>query len=72
MKYRTKDFKQDNYFILYTLDDYIVSYYDNFKELSKILKYKAHDLVHEFNRYSTDRIIVVVNNAKYKLVTFVD
>lgn len=72
VKYITKKFRQDNYFILYTLDDYIVAYFDNFKELSKILKYKANDLVHEFNRHGSDTLIVVVNNTKYKLVTFTD
>lgn len=72
MKYKTKEFKKDNYFILYTLDDYILCYFDNFKELSKIFNYKANDLVHEFNRHETDRLIIVVNNAKYRLVTFVD
>lgn len=72
MKYKTKSFKKDNYFILYTLDDYILRYFDNFNELSKIFNYKANDLVHEFNRYDTDRLVVVVDNTKYKLVTFTD
>lgn len=72
MKFKTKNFRQDNYFILYTLDDFIIRYFDNYNELSKIINYTASDLVHEYNRHDTDSLVVVVNNTKYKLVTFVD
>lgn len=72
MAYKSKIFKKENYFILYDLDDFIVCYFDNFKELSKVFKYSVSDLVHEFNRYDTDRLIVIIHNTKYRLVTFVD
>lgn len=72
MHYRTKEFKNNNFFILYDLNDNIICYFDNFKELSRIFNYKVTDLVHEFNRHSSDRIIVVINNSKYRLVTFTD
>lgn len=72
MPYRIKEFRKSNFFILYDLEDNIICYFDNFKELSRIFNYKVRDLVHEFNRHSSDRIIVVINNQKYRLITFTD
>lgn len=68
--YRSKTFKKDNYFVLYDLNDNIVGYFDNFEDLSRILKYRLSDLVHEYNRNNTDNIIVIIDNNKYKLATF--
>lgn len=70
MKYRSKTFKNDNFFVLYDTNDNIVSYFDNFEDLSKILKYALRDLVHQYNRNNTDIITVIIGNKKYKLATF--
>ena len=70
MNYKSKTFKNDNFFVLYDLEDNIVCYFDNFKELSKILSYRLCDLVHEYNRNNTNNIIVIIDNKKFKLATF--
>lgn len=70
MGYKSKIFREENYFVLYDLNDNIVCYYDNFNELSSILNYRLSDLVHEYNRNKTDNIIVIIDNIKYKLATF--
>lgn len=70
MKYSSKTFKNDNFFVLYDMNDNIVSYFDNFEDLSKILKYVLKDLVHQYNRNNTDIITVIIGNKKYKLATF--
>ena len=70
MNFKSKTFKNNNYFVLYDLSDNIVCYYDNFKDLSKILNYRLCDLVHEYNRNNTNIIVVIIDNLKYKLATF--
>ncbi len=70
MNYKSKKFINENYFVLYDLNDNIVCYYDNFYELSKILNYCLSDLVHEYNRNKTNIITVIISNVKYKLATF--
>lgn len=70
MNYRSKTFKNDNFFVLYDVNDNIVSYFDSFEELSKVLKYALKDLVHQYNRNKTDIITVIISNKKYKLATF--
>lgn len=82
MKLKTKQFKKDNYFVLYpyeylynsNCEDEILCYYDNWEELHKkfLKNYKAHKLVYEYNRQKTNIIVIVVNNVKYKLATFTD
>jgi len=68
--YKSKKFKKDNYFVLYDLTDNVVCYFDNFEELSKLISYRLSDLVHEYNRYNTNNITVIIDNQKYKLATF--
>lgn len=70
MNYKSKNFKKDNYFVLYDLRDNVVCYFDNFEELSKMISYRLSDLVHEYNRYNTNNITVIIDNQKYKLATF--
>ncbi len=70
MCYKSKIFRENNYFVLYDLDDNIICYYDNFEDLSKILSYRLSDLVHEFNRKNSNNIFVIIDNTKYKLATF--
>lgn len=70
MNYNSKTFKNNNYFILYDLKDNILCYYDNFKELSKIINYRLSDLVHEYNRNKTNIINIIIDKEKYKLATF--
>lgn len=70
MAYKSKTFKNDNFFVLYDSNDDIISYFDNFEELSKVLKYALNDLVHQYNRHNSDVITVIIGNKKYKLATF--
>lgn len=70
MNYKSKLFREKNYFVLYDLNDDIICYFDSFNDLSRILHYRLSDLVHEYNRNKTNNILVIINNKKYKLATF--
>lgn len=70
MNYKIKTFREENYFILYDLNDNIICYYDNFNELSTVINYSLRDLIREFNREKSNIRIIVINNKKYKLATF--
>lgn len=69
-KFTSKDFRKNNYFILYDLNDYCIGYFDNFEELAKITNYKVRELVKLFNR-SLGFIYIDIDNKRYKLYTFV-
>lgn len=70
MKYNSKHFKKNNYFILYDLKDNIICYFDDFEELSKILNYQLRNLVYQFNYHNKNIINIEIDNKKYKLATF--
>lgn len=70
MNYKIKTFREENYFILYDLDDNIICYFDNFNELSTVINYSLRDLIHEYNRAKSNIRIIIINNKKYKLATF--
>lgn len=63
-----KEFRKNNYFVLYDFDDNIICYFDNFEELSKHLNYPCKYLVHQFNTYGS-LINIVINQKMYKLFT---
>lgn len=69
-KLHSKDFRKNNYFILYDLNDMPVYYFNNFEELSKITKYSYRQLVWLFN-HSLGYIFIDIDNKRYKLYTFV-
>lgn len=71
MKYKTKIFINENYFVLYDSNDCPICYFDNFYELAKHINYSVYDLVKRFNKYG-DSINIIIGNKLYKLVTFVD
>lgn len=68
--FKSKTFKENNYFVLYDLSDNIICYYDNFNDLSRVINYSVKDLVHQYNRQNTNNIIVVIDSIKYRLATF--
>ena len=70
MCYNSKNFRHNNHFVLYNLDDEIVCYFDNFEELSKYINYRLSNLVCEYNRNMSDVITIIIDNKKYKLLTF--
>lgn len=70
MRFNSKDFKKNNFFILYDLNDEVVCYFDNFNELLKYINYRLSDLIHEYNRKQTSVINIIIDNKKYKLATF--
>lgn len=70
MNFKSKTFKQNNYFVLYDMEDNIICYFDNFKELYKTLNYELRNLVYQFNNKKTNIINIEIENKKYKLATF--
>lgn len=72
MKYNSKDFKKNNHFVLYDLNDEIICYLDNWEELhNKYLKnYAIRNLVFEYNRNNTDIITIIIDDKKLRLATF--
>ncbi len=70
MKLKSKDFRKNNYFVLYDLNDEVVCYFDDFNELSKYISYRLSDLVHEYNRHNTNIINIIIDNKKLRLATF--
>ena len=80
MKYKTKEFRKNNYFILYKYEyennlnneDEIICYIENWDELHKkyLKEYRASNLVCEYNRSKSNIITIIIDNKKYKLATF--
>ena len=70
MKYKTKDFKKNNHFVLYDQNDMIICYFDDFKELSKHINYTARKLAYEFNFRNTNIINIIIDDKKLRLATF--
>jgi len=70
-KYNSKDFRKENYFVLYDMNDNVVCYFDNCEELIAKVGSSVHEIVRKFNN-SDDCIILVINLEKYKLYTFVE
>ena len=70
MKFNSKDFKKNNYFILYDNKDNIICYFNNYEELSKYINYTARKLVYEFNFRNTNIINIIIDNKKLRLATF--
>lgn len=70
MKYNSKDFSKNNYFVLYDNNDNLLYYFDSFVELSKIFNYRLCDLVYQYNKNHTNIITIIIENKKYKLATF--
>lgn len=69
MVYTSKEFRNNNYFILYDLSDNCICYFDNFNELSKYIDLRLADLVRSFKKH-LEYAPIVINNALYKLYTF--
>lgn len=70
MNFNSKEFRKNNYFVLYDSNDEIICYFNDFNELLKYINYRLSDLVHEYNRYNNNIINIVIDNKKYKLATF--
>ncbi|MDD5826604.1 MAG: hypothetical protein PUD25_02420 [Bacilli bacterium] len=68
--YKSKTFKNENFFVLYDMNDNIISFYDSFAELSKILNYELRNLVFQYNKSHSDIITIIIENKKYRLATF--
>ena len=72
MKLNSKDFRNNNYFILYDLNDEVICYLDNWEELhNKYLKnYALRNLVYQFNNNKTNVITIIINHKEFKLATY--
>lgn len=70
MNFNSKEFRKNNYFVLYDSNDEIICYFNDFNELLKYINYRLSDLVHEYNRHNNNIINIVIDNKKYKLATF--
>lgn len=71
MKYTSKDFRKNNAFVLYDMNDNLICYFDNFNELSKIIGLQLRNIVINFKESKNNCICVVLDNKFYKLYTFV-
>ena len=69
MRFNSKDFRQNNYFVLYDLEDNLICYFDNFEELSKYTSRPLKKIVFAFNQLC-DYIRITIDNREYKLYTF--
>ncbi len=70
MKYNSKEFRKNNYFVLYDNNDSIICYFNSFVELSKFFNYKLSDLVYQYNKTNSNIITIIIDNKMYKLATF--
>lgn len=70
MKYNSKNFRKNNYFVLYDKNDELICYFDNFDDLAKYINYRISDLVHEYNRHNTNIINIIIDNKIFQLATF--
>ena len=70
LKLKSKEFRKNNYFVLYDINDEVVCYFNDFQELLKYINYRLSDLVHEYNRYDTNIITITIDNKKFKLATY--
>ena len=73
MVFNSKDFRKNNYFVLYDMNDNVVSYYDNVEDLqSSILpNYRCSDIVKKFNSHGNP-IKVIVDKKMFQLYTMYD
>lgn len=69
-KFTSKDFRKNNYFLLYDMSDRLICYFDNFEELSKYTNLSCSQLVYLFN-HSLGFINIDLQDKRYKLYTFV-
>lgn len=70
MKLYTSEIIRKSHFVLYTLDDEIVKYYENYEELRKDINYRVNDLACKFNKNRSDKVCIVANKILYRLYIF--
>ena len=71
MSYTTKDFRKNNYFVLYDMNDNLICYFDNYKELANYTRRPLKKIAFSFSKL-VDFIYIVIDNQRYKLYTYVD
>ena len=72
MKYTSKDFRLNRFFVLYDNDDNLVLFIDSTRELINVYKNKIKEIVRKFNKTDKDYITVIIDGTTYKLYTFTD
>ena len=70
MKYNSKNFRKNNYFVLYDKNDEIVCYFDNFEDLSKYINHRLSDLIYKYNKGNSNVINIVIDKKEFQLATF--
>lgn len=68
--YNSKNFRQNNYFTLYDLEDNFLCYFDNYDELKRVTNLTIQKIVYYFNHTREDFVKIVVDNSWCKLYTF--
>ncbi len=58
------------FYVLYDLNDNIIVYLDNIKELSNFTGLRVKDINYKFKNSLLDFIYVVFDNTKYKVCKF--
>ena len=69
MNYTTKDFRKNNFYMLYDLNDNIISYLDNYDELTRFVNIPERRIVFNFKNHH-EFILVNVDGRLCKLYTF--
>lgn len=69
MNYSTKEFRKNNFYMLYDLNDNIISYLDNPDELERFTNVPFYRIVFNFKKNS-DYILIYVDGRLCKLYTF--
>ena len=70
LKYKTKNFKKNRFFILYDVYDNPVLLIDSWEDLVHVYHKRIKDIVYRFNNTSFDYIPVIIDGTTYKLYTF--
>lgn len=69
MNYTTKDFRKNNFYMLYDLYDNIICYLDNYDELTRFVNIPERRVVFNFKNHH-EFILVNVDGRLCKLYTF--
>lgn len=63
--------KKIEYYVLYDNNDYPISYFENYTELTRVLNYSYKNLNYRFKKFGNS-IKIVIGNQFYKLFKFSD
>lgn len=71
MNYTKNELQKNNYYVMYDLNDNVVSCFESYEDLFRVVKIPIYELVRKF-KDGNDYINVVVGRKTYKLYTYFD